>query len=190
MCNCGCGQSKISFPKFKQKNINIATLRMRKSCLVLQRDRGGGGIGGVAESGESQSKHNVTNEQQVLEGSSMEAICSARRHQSTQAVKDRNARTVNSLTPADEVLHVSRAGVLCWVITWPSCCFESCQSWIVTLVKPTSVNRNKRTQSQTRSLRSGWVQKHWIKTSTMFVGVIVTVYFFACVHRRTSLIQR
>lgn len=41
------------------------------------------GLGGVAKAGESQSSGNVTNEQQVLEGSSMEAICTAGRHLST-----------------------------------------------------------------------------------------------------------
>lgn len=42
-------------------------------------------MSGFTEAGESQSSGNVTNEQQVLEGSSMEAICSAARHLCSRA---------------------------------------------------------------------------------------------------------
>lgn len=63
----------------------------------------GSEAGGVAEAGESQSSGNVTNEQQVLEGSSMEAICTAGRHLSAKAAKGTNTCTLNSLTPADKI---------------------------------------------------------------------------------------
>lgn len=73
---------------------------MGLSCS--QRERVAG-LGGFAKTGESQSSGNVTNEQQVLEGRSMEAICTAGRHLSTSAEKDTNTRTLNSLTPVDKI---------------------------------------------------------------------------------------
>jgi len=54
-----------------------------ESWLVFYPERRGGRFGGAAESGEGQSSGNVTNEQQVLEGNCMEAICTAGRHLST-----------------------------------------------------------------------------------------------------------